>query len=201
MNSQVLKSFMGLHECEILQWYLQLRADNGKVAKRTLKSGKRWEVHSSPLTDAVGLTYKRQVEDAFKTKLSLSSTCLRKFAKDSHVGWHRNKWNFEYVVAIQVSDSTWPIGFADKQDNPLVEGLQSRNITDFTKLTALQGDAIAFNGATTYHGRRSAPTDCTILYLYYVEENQYLDNKAGREKYGDEFTTKIDLHGEVKFDA
>jgi len=201
MKPQILKSFMGLHECEILQQYLQLRANNGKVAKRNFKSGKRWEVHCSATTDAIGLTYKRQVEDVFKTKLSLSSTCLRKFAKDSFVGWHRNKWNFEYVVAIQVSDNTWAAGFANKQDNPVIEGLQGRNITDFAKLTALQGDAIAFNGSTTYHGRRSAPTDCTILYLYYVEENQYLDTKAGREKYGEEFKTKIDLHGEVKFDA
>ena len=192
---------MGLHECEILQQYLQLREANGKVAKRNLKSGRRWEIHSSATTDAIGLTYKRQIEDAFKIKLSLSSTCLRKFEKGSNIGWHRNKWNFEYVVAIQVNDTTWPIGLAKKQDNPVIEGVQGRNITDFTKLTALQGDAIAFNGATTYHGRRSAPTDCTILYLYYVEENQYLDTKAGREKYGEEFKTKIDLHGEVKFDA
>lgn len=199
MNPQVLKSFMGLHECQILQQYLHLRGINGRVTKRTFKSGKRWEIHSSALTDAVGLTYKRQVEAAFDTKLSLSSTCLRKFTKNSYVGWHKNKWNFEYVVAIQISDHTWPMGFAANQDNPIIEGLQ--NVVNWKKLSALQGDAIAFNGATTYHGRHKALDDTTLLYLYYVEDSGYLDNKAGREKYGDEFKTKIDLHGEVKFDA
>ena len=55
MKPQILKSFMGLHECEILQQYLQLRANNGKVARRNFKSGKRWEVHCSATTDAINL--------------------------------------------------------------------------------------------------------------------------------------------------
>ena len=48
---------MGLHECEILCSYINLRTKTGRVAKRMLKSGKVWEVHGTALTDSIGLTY------------------------------------------------------------------------------------------------------------------------------------------------
>ena len=56
MKPKILKSFMGLHECEILCSYINLRTKTGRVAKRMLKSGKVWEVHGTALT-AVSYTH------------------------------------------------------------------------------------------------------------------------------------------------
>jgi len=199
MKPIIRKSFMSPHECEILCNYIDLRTKTGRVAKRMLKSGKVWEVHGTALTDSIGLTYLHSAEEHFKKRLSLSSSRLKIWDKGVALGWHINKWEFEYVVCIQVSDDTWPIGFAKGQDNPLVEGLQAKNAQ---VLTPMQGDAILFNGATTYHGRRKLEANsCTTLCLYYVERDGYLDNKAGRAKYGDDYKTRIELYGELQYDA
>ena len=198
MKPKILKSFMGLHECEILCSYINLRTKTGRVAKRMLKSGKVWEVHGTALTDSIGLTYLHNAEEHFKQRLSLTSSMLKRWDKGVAMNWHINKWEFEYVVCIQVSDDTWPIGFAKGQDNPLVEGLQY----DAQVLEPMQGDAVLFNGATTYHGRRRLEaSSCTTLCLYYVEKDGYLDNKAGRVKNGDDYKTRIELYGELQYDA
>ena len=198
MKPIIRKSFMSPHECEILCTYIDLRRKTGRVVKRMMKSGKVWEVHGTALTDSIGLTYLHSAEEHFKRRLSLTSTMLKRWNKGVAMNWHKNKWEFEYVVCVQVSDDSWPIGFAKDQDNPLVEGLQY----DAQILEAMQGDAVLFNGATTYHGRRRLEANsCTTLCLYYVEKGGWLDNKAGRAKYGDDYKTRIELYGELQYDA
>jgi len=189
---------MSLHECETLCNYMRLRQMTGRVAKRMVKSGKVWEVHGTALTDSIGITYLTTVQEHFKEKLSLSSSMLKAWDKGTAMNWHVNKWEFEYVVCVQISDNSWPIGFARNQDNPLVEGVQY----DAQILEAMQGDAVVFNGATTYHGRkRLLEESCITLCLYYVPLGGHLDRKAGRKKYGDEYKTRINLHGEIKYDT
>ena len=103
---------MSPHECEILCTYIDLRRKTGRVVKRMMKSGKVWEVHGTALTDSIGLTYLHSAEEHFKRRLSLTSTMLKRWNKGVAMNWHKNKWEFEYVVCVQVSDDSWPLGFA-----------------------------------------------------------------------------------------
>jgi len=198
MKPILQKSFMGLQECEILCQYTKLRRATNRMVKRKQSTGTVWESHGTALTDSIGLTYLHRAQDIFKKDLSLSSSMIKVWNKGCAMGWHLNKWEFEYVVCIQISDHAWPIGFAHGQDNPVVEGLQY----DANIITPIQGDAVFFNGAQTYHGRKRLQDDhCITLCLYYVTMHGHLDSKAGRKKYGDEYKTRIELHGEIRYDA
>jgi len=199
MKPTLQKSFMNLHECYTIEKYMDLRITNRKVGIVKRKSGPTKELHGTALTDAIGLVYKPNIEQIFGEKLSLTNSILKRTYRDGLMDWHRNKWQFEYVAVIQISDNLWPIGFQTDQDSPYVEGLQNEA---GAVLTAQQGDAILFNGAVTYHGRQRLKDDkCTVLMLYYVEEDGFLDNKAERELYGDEHKTKITPFGGLKIDA
>ena len=198
MKPLLQKSFMGLQECETLCQYTRLRRATKRMVKRKLSTGIVWEAHGTALTDSIGLTYLHRAESVFDRQLSLTSSMIKVWSKGCAMNWHLNKWEFEFVVCVQISDHSWPIGFAHGQDNPVIEGLQY----DADVLTAIQGDAIFFNGATTYHGRRRLQDDhCITLCLYYVPTGGHLDSKAGRKYYGEEYKTRLELHGEIKYDA
>ena len=128
-------------------------------------------------------------------------TMLRRWKKDCFMDWHRNRWECEYTVVIQISDSNWPIGFVDRDDtlsgsNPLILGERTKEHNKI--ITPLQGDAIIFNGAETHHGRRPLKEDaCTTLMLYYVEKDSFLDTKDSRKNYGDNYKTRVRPNGNV----
>ena len=201
MKPILQKSFMDLHECNTIEHYVNLRILNNRATKQRKEDKKAifYAIQSTALTDGIGLTYKSQVETILGKKLSLSTSALRKWGKGCYMGWHKNRWECEYVVSVQISDNSWPIGFlTEVQDNPQIEGQTAKGPVK----TCLQGDAIIFNGATTYHGRQRLEEDsCITLMLYYVEEETYCDTKDKRELYGDENRTRLRLHGELKIDA
>tara|TARA_Y100000361_G_C11159882_1_gene346551 strand:+ start:854 stop:1450 length:597 start_codon:yes stop_codon:yes gene_type:complete len=192
MKPILQKSFMDTHECQTIEHYLNLRIQNKRAIKQKDKRGMFYIVQGTALTDSIGLTYLKQVEGILGKKLSLSTTGLRKWSNNTFQGWHKNHWTYEYVVSIQISDHMWPIGFLTKtQDHPWIEGQQNAD----SVISCMQGDAVIFNGATTYHGRHRLRDDwCTTLMLYYVEKDGYTDKKDKRQLYGDENITR----GEVK---
>lgn len=201
MKPILQKSFMDLHECDTLEHYVNLRISNNLATRREKQDQKSvfYAIQNTALTDSVGLTYKPKVEAILKKKLSLSTSNIRKWGRGCYMGWHKNRWECEYVVSVQISDNSWPIGFlTEVQDNPQIEGEAAKGPVK----TCLQGDAVIFNGATTYHGRqRLKDASCITLMLYYVEQDSYCDTKDKRELYGDENRTRIRLHGELKIDA
>ena len=201
MKPILQKSFMDIHECKTIEHYTALRIANGRASKQRKedKTAIFYAIQSTPLTDGIGITYKPQVEKLLGKKLSLSTSGIRKWGKGCYMGWHKNRWECEYVVSIQISDHAWPIGFlTEVQDNPMIEGQSAKGPVK----TCLQGDALIFNGATTYHGRQRLDSNfCITLMLYYVEEGDYCDTKDKRELYGDENKTRMRLHGELQIDA
>lgn len=180
-------SFMSPHECYIAQQYMDLRIQNRSCGRLQRESGLLYQINGDALSDGIGLVYLERVEQIVKKKLALSTSMLRRYTKGCYLPWHRNRWECEHTVLIQISDHSWPIGFAEGQDSPLVEGEQGAS----SILTASQGDAIIFNGSETYHGRRGLKIPhCTILSIYYVEEGGYLDNRDRRIKYGDNYKSQ-----------
>ena len=182
---------MYIDECKTIEHYLDLRIKNGRAIKqRKNDDGLFFIIQGTALTDSVGLTYLPRVEEVLGKKLSLSTTGLRKWRKNTFQGWHKNHWSYEIVVSIQISDHMWPIGFlTELQDHPWIEGQQNAD----TVANCLQGDAVIFNGATTYHGRHRLQDDwCTTMQLYYVEKDSYTDKKDKRQLYGDENITRSD---------
>ena len=198
MQPFLQKSFLHLHECFTVNQYVDLLWKQNKLITIKLKNGEKWQLQGDPLTDSIGLVYAETVGRLLDKELSLTHTVLRRWRKGCYMHWHRNRWECEYTVAIQISDSNWPIGFAQKKQegsNPAIMGLQEETALI---LTPLQGDAVIFNGAETHHGRRALKEDaCTTLMLYYVEKDSFLDTKDSRKNYGDNYKTRVRPNGNV----
>ncbi len=179
---------MAIHECKTVQNYIILRKLNQRIRKVVDKRGTFFILQGTALTDSIGLTYLPHVEKIIGKKLALSTTGLRLWQKGNFMTWHRNQWNYEYVVSVQISDHMWPIGFlTEMQDHPWIEGQQTADSIH----SCYQGDAVIFNGAETYHGRhRLKDKECITMQLYYIEKDGYTDNKDTRELYGDENLTR-----------
>ena len=198
MKPFLQKSFLHLHECYTVNQYVDLLWKQNKLIRIKLKNGEKWQLQGDPLTDSIGLVYAEKVGKLIDKELSLTHTVLRRWRKGCYMDWHRNRWECEYTVAIQISDNNWPIGFANKGQegsNPAIMGLQEETALI---LTPLQGDAVIFNGAETHHGRRGLKENaCTTLMLYYVEKDSFLDTKDSRKNYGDNYKTRVRPNGNV----
>lgn len=196
MKPFIQRSFISPQECETLMKYDQhlYKTIKRSYSSHDNKNGKFYTLVGDPLTDAVGLVYKDRLESILKKKLSLSYSYLKRSTRGCYMPWHKNRWECEYVVAIQCSWNEWPIYFLKDQDSPLIEGEQDNAL----ELIAHQGDAVIFCGADSLHARRPLKSlSSTTLSLNYVEKDGYLDNMDNREKYGDNYSTwsKPTLHG------
>ncbi len=198
MKPFLQRSFLHLHECYTVNQYVDLLWKQDKLIRIKLKNGEKWQLQGDPLTDSIGLVYAETVGKILNKELSLTHTVLRRWRKGCYMSWHRNRWECEYTVAIQISDNTWPIGFAQKKQegsNPAIMGLQEETALI---LTPQQGDAVIFNSAETHHGRRPLKHNaCTTLMLYYVEKDSFLDTKDSRKNYGDNYKTRIRPNGHI----
>jgi|TARA_B110000240_G_C13432028_1_gene424180 hypothetical protein len=180
-------SFMSPHECDTVNKYIDLRILNKTIPRRKQKNGEHYQLSGDPLSDAIGLVYRDTVAQLLKKDVVLSYSMIRRYAKHSFMPWHRNRWEAEHAIVIQISDNSWPMGFVEGQDNPLIEGEQKPS----SILNCHQGDAVVFNAAETYHGRHKLKLDLvTTLNLYYVEAGGYLDNKDRRINYGDNYKSQ-----------
>ena len=180
-------SFMSPHECDIVNKYMDLRILNRNVSRYKGKSGTHFQLGGDALSDGIGLVYRDTVANLLNKDVVLSYSMVRRYAKHSFLGWHRNRWEAEHAVIIQISDDSWPMGFIEGQDNPLIEGEQKPSMI----LSCHQGDAVIFNAAEIYHGRHRLKLDSlTTLNLYYVEAGGYLDNKDRRINYGDNYKSQ-----------
>ena len=198
MKPFIQKSFIDLHECDIISQYVDLLDRNNRLSKVIKKNGQYWQLNGDPLTDAVGLVYLPKIESILDKNLSLTYTMLRRWKKDCFIDWHRNKWECEVTVVLQISDNHWSIAFASNNQsgsNPVINGTQDEQAQI---LTPQQGDAGIYNAAETHHGRRPLKdTACTTLMLYYVEKNSYLDQKDNRQVYGDNYQSRLRPNGDV----
>ena len=184
------KSFLSPQECELCEHYMDMKIANGLKQNKT-KHGDFWQLSGDPLTDALGKTYERLISQILDVEVSLTYSIMRNWTKGAFLNWHRNKWECEYTVSIQISDNTWPIGFTE-QDNPKIEGVQ-----DLEVINAMQGDAIIFKACEVYHGRRPLKEQyLKNISLHYVEKGSYNDNLQSRQKLGDSFLTLNKPNGE-----
>lgn len=199
MKPFLVRSFMYPHETKTVNKYVDLMINNKKVGLYKNDSGNYWQLNGDPLTDAIGLVYQETVSAKVQKDLSLSYTMLRRWEQGCYVPWHRNRWECEYTVAIQISDNHWSLGFTDNDsDNPLINGVQKES----TIFTPTEGDAVIWQGAETYQGRRKLKDSaCTTLMLYFVEKESHLDYKDNRTVYGDNYKTYQRPHGEWKIET
>jgi len=173
MKPFLQRSFISPQECETLMKYQQHRSTTNGSNLIHNKNGKFYTLVGDPLTDAIGLVYKDRLESILNKKLSLSYSYLKRSTRGCYMPWHKNRWECEYVVAIQCSWNEWPIYFLEDQDSPLIEGEQDNAL----ELIAQQGDAVIFCGADSLHARRPLKSlSSTTLSLNYVEKDGYLDN-------------------------
>lgn len=182
-NVFLQKSFLSPQECELCELYMDMKIANGLKQHKTAH-GKFWQLQGDPLTDALGKTYENLVSQILDVEVSLTYSIMRNWVKGAFLNWHRNKWECEYTVSIQISDNSWPLGFTD-QDSPKIEGVQNLEV-----INALQGDAVFFKACELYHGRRPLKDQfLKNISLHYVEKGSYNDNLHGRRTLGDSFQT------------
>ena len=160
MKPFIQRSFISPQECETLMKYEQhlYKTSKRSLATNNNKNGKFYTLVGDPLTDAVGLVYKDRLESILDKKLSLSYSYLKRSTRGCYMPWHKNRWECEYTVVIQISDSNWPIGFADRDDtlsgsNPLILGERTK---EHTKTTPPQGGTTreGKHDETTRHKKR-----------------------------------------------
>tara|TARA_B100001778_G_scaffold110137_2_gene90136 strand:+ start:5331 stop:5930 length:600 start_codon:yes stop_codon:yes gene_type:complete len=185
MTPFIQKDFLSPQECNTIMRYHQLLINQGEKPI-TQKNGTFWAKMGDPYLDALGLEYSGKAGRRLEKKVSLSYSYLKKSTKGCAMNWHRNRYECEYVVYIQISDNHWPIYFLKDQDNPYIEGEQDTA----DELIAMQGDAIFFKGAEHTHARRYLKDMfSTGLSLNYVDKDGYLDTKDERSSYGDNYKT------------
>jgi hypothetical protein len=179
---------MSIQECSIVQQYVNLLVLNKRIKKISQENGEFWQLNGDPLTDSIGLVYQETVIAHIKKKVNLSYSMLRRWNAGASMPWHRNRWEAEWTVLIQISDNNWPIGFTGgQQESPYIEGQQSSSMI----LTPSRGDAVIFNASENFHSRHKLKgSECTTLCLYYTEVDGYLDCKDNRDNYGDNYKTK-----------
>jgi hypothetical protein len=180
MEHKLISGFLEQETCDILEEHLRLQKEAGRCRYANvngLPQGKSFDLYGDSFCEAIGI-YKTPVINKYTGKtLSLTYGLMREYEKGASLRWHRDRWQCEYSITVQVSKGVWPMHFTENYIGGLWEAQ--------TSVILQRGDAIFYKGCEIYHSRNVLPHKTSRhLFLHYVEKNSALDNKDNRIGYG-----------------
>ena len=181
MKSNIYVSgFLEQETCDILEKHFELQKGLGRCSYGNVNKvpqGKSFDLYGDSFCEAIGIHKTQEMEDTLGRKLSLTYGLMREYEKGAALRWHRDRWECEYSVTVQLSKGAWPMHFTENYIGGLWEAQ--------TSVILQRGDAVFYKGCEIYHSRNVNPHKTSRhLFLHYVEKNSALDNRDGRPDYG-----------------
>ena len=181
MESNVIcQGFLEQETCDILEKHFDLQKELGRCTYgdiNKIPQGKSFDLYGDSFCEAIGVHKTAYINKLLELNLSLTYGLMREYERGAVLKWHRDRWQCEYSVTIQISKGAWPIHFAD----PYIGGRWEPS----SSVILQRGDAVFYKGYETFHGRDALKHETSRhLFLHYVEKNSPLDNKDSRPNYG-----------------
>lgn len=176
-----MSQFLTRETCEILEEYIDLAISNklthyGQV--NGYPQGMCHDLYGDPFAEAIGLAKVAELERYMHGSPSLTYGILRQYQNKASLVWHRDRWQCEFSVTVQLSKTPWPMHFAM---NGAIGGQWRKD----SSIILQQGDAILYRGCEVFHSRdKLRHHRSRHLFLHYVEQGSSMDNKDGRREYG-----------------